>query len=52
MREGKCISCGQGLVVKGSTLFPCPNCDEIIGRCGSCREQDVAYAGVCGYAGP
>lgn len=52
MRKGNCISCGQGLVVKGSTTLPCPECDETIARCGSCREQAVAFVSVCGYKGP
>ena len=52
MRKGNCTSCGQGLLVKGSTSLPCPNCDEILYRCGSCREQAVAYMSACGYAGP
>ena len=34
--KGSCVSCGQGLIGKGSTLFPCPNCESEIGRCGDC----------------
>lgn len=52
MLKGTCASCGQGLLVKGSTGFPCPNCDETLFRCGSCREQSVAYVGACGHSGP
>jgi Zn-ribbon RNA-binding protein len=52
MRKGNCTSCGQGLLIKGSTSFPCPTCDETLYRCGSCREQAVVYASVCGYSGP
>ena len=51
--QGSCVSCGQGLVGKGSTLFPCPNCDSEVGRCGDCREQAVHYACVgCSHPGP
>jgi len=51
--QGTCVSCGQGLIAKGSTLFTCPNCDTKLGRCGDCREQAVAYAcGTCATAGP
>ena len=53
MREGNCVSCGQGLLDKGSTSFTCPTCDTTIGRCGSCREQAVAYTCPdCGFQGP
>lgn len=49
----KCISCGKGLIKRGSTTFKCPNCDDIIGRCYNCREQSVKYACVkCGFIGP
>ncbi|MCK4995932.1 MAG: DUF1610 domain-containing protein, partial [Thermoplasmatales archaeon] len=24
----KCISCGKGLLERGSTTFPCPTCEE------------------------
>ena len=48
----KCISCGKGLIEKGSTTFPCPTCDEIIGRCSSCREQSVKFTCMkCGFTG-
>ncbi|MCK5300495.1 MAG: zinc finger domain-containing protein [Candidatus Thermoplasmatota archaeon] len=49
----KCISCGKGLIERGSTTFICPNCDTIIGRCNSCREQNVKYhCQECGFIGP
>ena len=49
----KCISCGKGLIEKGSTTFICPNCTYIIGRCNSCREQNVKYQCLeCGFIGP
>lgn len=51
MRDGKCVSCGQGLVSKGSAKFPCPNCEEVLHRCGSCREQAVAWQSACGFTG-
>ncbi|MBI2078036.1 MAG: RNA-binding protein [Euryarchaeota archaeon] len=53
MRVGNCVSCGQGLILKGSTLFTCSSCDNKIGRCGDCREQAVGYACPgCGTSGP
>jgi predicted RNA-binding Zn-ribbon protein involved in translation (DUF1610 family) len=49
----KCISCGKGLLERGSTTFKCPNCEEIIGRCRSCREQSVKYnCPNCEFTGP
>jgi predicted RNA-binding Zn-ribbon protein involved in translation (DUF1610 family) len=49
----KCISCGKGLIERGSTTFICPNSDTIIGRCNSCREQNVKYTCPdCGFIGP
>jgi len=48
-----CVSCGIGLLGQGSTSFPCPICEEIIGRCASCREQSVNYTcPKCGFKGP
>ncbi|MEM0492996.1 MAG: zinc finger domain-containing protein [Candidatus Thermoplasmatota archaeon] len=48
-----CVSCGKGLLEKGSTTFICPMCDNIIGRCSSCREQSVEYTcPKCGFIGP
>jgi Zn-ribbon RNA-binding protein len=53
MRKGSCISCGQGLIGKGSTSMTCPNCEQTLGRCGDCREQAVAYTCPgCGHTGP
>ncbi|MBN2603322.1 MAG: DUF1610 domain-containing protein [Candidatus Thermoplasmatota archaeon] len=49
----KCISCGKGLLERGSATFPCPICTEVIGRCNSCREQSVKYVCTkCGFIGP
>ncbi|MCK5261742.1 MAG: DUF1610 domain-containing protein [Thermoplasmatales archaeon] len=49
----KCITCGKGLLERGATTFQCPTCDEIIGRCGGCREQSVEYiCPKCGFKGP
>ncbi|UCB59113.1 MAG: DUF1610 domain-containing protein [Thermoplasmatales archaeon] len=49
----KCISCGKGLLERGSTTFPCPKCEEIIGRCKSCREQSIKYnCPKCEFTGP
>ena len=48
-----CTSCGIGLVAKGSTQFPCPHCGTTVARCGSCREQSVAYTCTsCKFSGP
>ncbi|MEF8879734.1 MAG: zinc finger domain-containing protein [Candidatus Thermoplasmatota archaeon] len=49
----RCISCGKTLLKRGYTTFPCPNCDTIIGRCSSCREQSVKYTcSKCSFTGP
>jgi len=40
-KPNTCVSCGKGLLEKGSTTFICPMCDYVIGRCSSCREQSV-----------
>jgi predicted RNA-binding Zn-ribbon protein involved in translation (DUF1610 family) len=49
----KCNSCGKGLLSHGSTTFPCPICNETIGRCDNCREQSVKYSCTkCGFSGP
>ncbi|MFO8077135.1 MAG: zinc finger domain-containing protein [Thermoplasmatota archaeon] len=49
----RCISCGKGLLQKGSTTFSCPNCKTPIGRCGGCREQSISYTcHKCGFTGP
>lgn len=49
----KCISCGKGLIEQGSTTFPCPMCEVIIGRCDSCREQSIKYVcPKCSFTGP
>ncbi len=49
----RCISCGKGLFETGSTTFICPTCDKDIGRCGSCREQNIKYTcPKCGFIGP
>lgn len=54
MQQAKrCVSCGKGLLETGSATFICPNCDTVIGRCGSCREQSVTYTcPTCGFTGP
>ena len=52
-KTDKCISCGKGLLERGSATFSCPLCDYIIGRCNSCREQSVKYVcQKCGFIGP
>jgi len=49
----RCISCGKGLIEKGSATFICPMCDTVIGRCSSCREQSVKYVCPdCEFMGP
>jgi predicted RNA-binding Zn-ribbon protein involved in translation (DUF1610 family) len=52
-KADKCISCGKGLLERGSTTFICPMCETVIGRCGGCREQSVKYVCIkCGFTGP
>jgi Zn-ribbon RNA-binding protein len=52
-KADKCNSCGKGLVHRGSATFPCPICDEFIGRCYHCREQSIKYVcKKCGFTGP
>jgi len=49
----KCNSCGIPLVNRGSTAFPCPNCDSSLGRCPRCRSNGVLYhCSGCDYIGP
>jgi len=44
MERLTCISCGTYIQVgKGAVRFPCPECDEIIGRCKRCRELGKRY---------
>lgn len=52
LKDVVCTSCGRGMLGKGSTTFPCPECGSAIARCGGCREQSVEYACTCGFAGP
>ncbi|RLF37123.1 MAG: RNA-binding protein [Thermoplasmata archaeon] len=53
IKAEKCVTCGRGLLEKGFTTFPCPICDNVIGRCSNCREQSVKYAcPKCGFGGP
>ncbi|HDN96181.1 MAG: DUF1610 domain-containing protein [Thermoplasmata archaeon] len=53
MLEGRCISCGRGLVEEGCTQFPCPECGYIIKRCNICRSQSAKYkCPECGFEGP
>jgi len=52
-KADRCISCGKGLIEQGYATFPCPNCEEIIGRCNGCREQSINYTcPKCGFQGP
>ncbi|MFO7677233.1 MAG: zinc finger domain-containing protein [Thermoplasmatota archaeon] len=49
----QCVSCGKGLIERGSTTFQCPLCDEVIGRCNGCREQSIEYKCIkCEFTGP
>ncbi|MCX6665641.1 MAG: zinc finger domain-containing protein [Euryarchaeota archaeon] len=54
MRKAEtCITCGKGLLEKGSTTLPCPTCEIVIGRCSGCREQSIKYVcPKCGCTGP
>ncbi|MFO8132894.1 MAG: zinc finger domain-containing protein [Thermoplasmatota archaeon] len=53
MREGRCVSCGRGLVERGSVTFPCPECSATINRCSACRERAATYeCPECGFRGP
>ena len=53
MLEGRCISCGRGLVEEGYAQFPCPECGYIIKRCAICRSQVAVYkCPECGFEGP
>lgn len=52
-KANNCVTCGKGLLEQGSTTFLCPTCEEVIGRCNSCREQSIGYAcPKCGFTGP
>ncbi len=48
-----CISCGATISIgEGSNKFPCPKCDELIGRCARCRKLGKKYISKCGFEGP
>jgi predicted RNA-binding Zn-ribbon protein involved in translation (DUF1610 family) len=49
-----CTSCGERLIGRGSTSFPCPECgEEPVGRCRECRDQSHVYeCTACGFRGP
>ncbi|MDX1611051.1 MAG: zinc finger domain-containing protein [Candidatus Thermoplasmatota archaeon] len=49
-----CTSCGERLIDRGGTEFPCPKCgDHQLGRCPECRDQGVEYeCAGCGFVGP
>lgn len=53
MEKLRCISCGGYVVIgDGSVAFPCPLCDETIGRCSRCRRIGKRYTSSCGFEGP
>jgi predicted RNA-binding Zn-ribbon protein involved in translation (DUF1610 family) len=53
MLEGRCISCGKGLIVEGYAQFPCPECGALIKRCRNCRVLSARYkCNECGFEGP
>ncbi|HDH28921.1 MAG TPA: DUF1610 domain-containing protein [Euryarchaeota archaeon] len=53
MERLTCKSCGAIISIgDGSAKFPCPNCDEIIGRCARCRKLGKSYTSKCGFGGP
>ena len=53
MIEGRCISCGRGLVEEGCVKFFCPECGYEIKRCRVCRSQAAIYkCPECGFEGP
>ncbi|MBS72218.1 MAG: RNA-binding protein [Thermoplasmata archaeon] len=52
-RAAVCNASGIPLVERASTSFPCPSCEEPIGRSAQCRSQGVPYICVnCGFQGP
>ena len=51
--EKRCISCNTSLLAReGSASFPCPNCDDVLSRCGKCRKIGRKYICKCGFEGP
>ncbi|MFH1773397.1 MAG: zinc finger domain-containing protein [Methanobacteriota archaeon] len=53
MERLRCISCGAYITIgDGSVKFPCPECDEIIGRCTRCRDLSKKFVSKCGFVGP
>lgn len=48
-----CVSCSVRLSDKGAVKFKCPQCGELLGRCGGCRQQSNVYTcKKCGFRGP
>ena len=54
MAELLCISCKTKITNDTkSTKFPCPECGEIIIRCGKCRKLGTKWiCKNCGTEGP
>jgi len=48
----RCISCGKNVTsIADSVVFECPECGELIVRCGHCRKMGVNYECKCGFKG-
>ena len=54
MVEKKCISCNDVISASGRGVeFKCPNCSELVVRCGRCRKLMVKWkCSKCAYEGP
>jgi predicted RNA-binding Zn-ribbon protein involved in translation (DUF1610 family) len=53
MERLTCITCGTYVTTgDGAVKFPCPTCDDVIGRCTRCRELGKRYTSKCGFEGP
>ncbi len=52
-RARKCVSCGINISGTNAARFQCPECGQVIYRCGKCRKQSTLYqCPNCGFTGP
>ncbi|MBN1923257.1 MAG: DUF1610 domain-containing protein [Nanoarchaeota archaeon] len=48
-----CVSCNDDITSSTKSVeFKCPNCGEVIRRCGRCRKTMVKWVCKCGFEGP
>ncbi len=54
MESTECVTCGKNLDAADSfVVFPCPECEAEIARCGRCKKLKNDYVCTdCGHRGP